>query len=446
MPNQDCRIAVVGVGPLVGVAHCNAIKSLKAQGAELAAVCQRRMDDSIGEKLGVPMYTDVYQMMQEELLDGVVIAAPTHLHLSAVKDCINGAQARRDALGEQELRLKAILVEKPLCEDLHAAVELVELAEKAGVEILAGHQRRHSAYVQRARELVTDANFGPLRSITAQFSILKPDGYFTRNDPKLAWRQQRGKGGPTLINLVHDVDLMRHITGHEITNVFAVMSGAARTNDVEDTGAVTLVMDHGAVGTMVFSDAAPSPWSYEFTTLENKKYPPVPGEGLEDCYQFMGAQKSLGFPSLRRYYYSANTKTPGWDSPLTMDRSEVEQVDPIHAQMAHFVEVCSGEATPICRGRDAMQSLAVINAIQRSAETGMPVQPSDLLEEAMSSKLEKAPIVHDSDTMTCQGYVPKGVHPSPSMTTMYDGSPATELNDESVIVAGGSDSSVSVKA
>ena len=49
----------------------------------------------------------------------------------------------------------------------------------------------------------------------------------------------------------------------------------ASCRQVEDSGAVTVTFDHGAVGTLLFTDAAPSPWSYEFTTAENKKYPPA---------------------------------------------------------------------------------------------------------------------------------------------------------------------------
>lgn len=66
-------------------------------------------------------------------------------------------------------------MEKPICESLAAATKLVALAEAAGVQVLVGHQRRHSAFVRRARELVTRADFGPLRGLSAEFALLKPE-------------------------------------------------------------------------------------------------------------------------------------------------------------------------------------------------------------------------------------------------------------------------------
>jgi len=310
-----------------------------------------------------------------------------------VEACIAGAKARQAEIGGEQLGLQAIMVEKPLCEDLESAMRLVDIAESAGVRILVGHQRRHSAFVQKARALVQDANFGPLRGFTAEFALLKPDSYY---DTRFAWRSQKGKGGPLLINLVHDVDLFRYITGHEVNTVFAATSSSARGFDVEDTGAVTMVLDHGAVGTCFFSDAAPAPWSYEFTTQENKKYAALPGKSPSDCYHFMGAQRSLAFPSLRCWRYGEEVHEAGWDASLSLEEAEVQRRDPIVRQMEHFIAVCRNEAQPVCSGRDAIQTLAVIEAVIRSAERQVPVCPGELLQAAR---------MHRDDIDTAKGLV-----------------------------------------
>jgi len=229
---------------------------------------------------------------------------------------------------------------------------------------------------------VTHSNFGSLRGLSAEFSLLKPESYFRSDDPAVEWRSKKGTGGPVLLNLVHDVDILRFITGHEVVKVFASTSSSARTGDVEDTGGVVAVLDHGAVGTFFFTDAAPSPWSYEFTTRENKKYPGVPGSDLRDCYHFLGAQQSLGFPSLCTYHYGQKVQEPGWDAPLTVAESSVSPENPLVVQMQHFIRVCRGDELPLCSGRDALESLAVIAAILKAAETQQVVCPSNLLREA----------------------------------------------------------------
>ncbi|CAJ1457508.1 unnamed protein product [Effrenium voratum] len=289
---MPCRLAVVGAGPLVGSTHCDSpLAFCQPSRQELVCICQRRADDThLADSLGVPLYTDAKEMARQEELDGVIIAVPTHMHLAIAKACVEGARLAKRPSGQACLR--AFLIEKPICQDLASATELLSLTDKAGITVLVGHQRRHSRLVQKARELVTDRHFGPLRGVNMEFSLLKPDSYFCKEDPALEWRRKKGIGGPILINTIHDLDLMRYITGHEIVSVFATISSAARGEEVEDSGAVAVTFDHGAVGTLFFTDAAPSPWSYEFTTGENKKYPPVPGAATRDCYHFAGAQRS----------------------------------------------------------------------------------------------------------------------------------------------------------
>lgn len=49
------------------------------------------------------------------------------------------------------------------------------------------------------------------------------------------WRVSRAAGGgPALINLIHDIDLMRHLAG-DIVRVYAELGYGARGFDVEDT-------------------------------------------------------------------------------------------------------------------------------------------------------------------------------------------------------------------
>lgn len=362
------------MGALVGLPHARRIA--ESGSCELAAVCDLRPEAAMAE-FKVPGYTDAGEMAAKEEMHGVVIATPTHLHLPALKSLLAGLSDNK--------ALKAVLVEKPICESVAAAREFIELADAANVKVLVGHQRRHSALATTARKVVRDRQtFGPLRGITCQWALLKPESYFDTQNPARAYIGEKGKGGPVLINMIHDLDLIRFITGKEISRVFASTSGSARDNDVEDSGSATLVFEDGSVGSVFFSDAAPSANNYEFVTGENKKYPPLPeGEVVPDCYQFFGGNKSLAFPSLRTTGYNVlpENKEAGWDAPLTMQRETTVQTDPLKVQMEHFVDVCHGMAEPLCSGRDGLESLLAILAIQRSAETGEAVQPSKLEKE-----------------------------------------------------------------
>ncbi|MFX6226176.1 Gfo/Idh/MocA family oxidoreductase, partial [Acinetobacter baumannii] len=80
---------------------------------------------------------------------------------------------------------------------------------------------------------------------------------------ELDWRRRAG-GGPVLINLIHEIDLIRFVCG-EIEAVLAVTSNTVRGFEVEDGAAVILRLVGGALVTVNVSDTAAAPWSWDMS-------------------------------------------------------------------------------------------------------------------------------------------------------------------------------------
>jgi predicted dehydrogenase len=127
------------------------------------------------------------------------------------------------------------------------------------------------------------------------------------------------------------------------------------------------------LGSILVSDAAPSPWSYEMTSGENAIYP----QTGQDCYYLCGTQAALAFPSMTLWRH-ADGQEPGWYHPLQRDRLSVEDADPLAAQLAHFCRVIRGEERPLIDGWDALRTLAATLAVLESARRNTPVRPGDL--------------------------------------------------------------------
>jgi predicted dehydrogenase len=280
--------------------------------------------------------------------DGLIVATPNALHVE------HGLAAVAAGI--------PALVEKPLAADVGSATRLVEAAERAGVPLLVGHHRRHNPLIREAKAIVDSGRLGRLVAVHAFFWLLKPDPYFD-----VAWRREPG-GGPILINLIHDVDLLRHLCG-EIVAVRALASSAVRGHEVEDTAAVLLRFAGGALGTASISDAVAAPWSWEHTAGETAAYPHAGGN-----FCFLGGTRgSLALPSLELWSYPG---ARGWWEPFRLERAVAAREDPLRLQIRNFCRVIRGEEAPLVSGREGLRTLAVVEAVREAARSGLEVAVS----------------------------------------------------------------------
>ncbi|MEL6962045.1 MAG: Gfo/Idh/MocA family oxidoreductase [Pseudomonadota bacterium] len=340
------RIGLIGAG-MIGRKHAAYVSA--SPNADLVAVADPYPEArACAIQQQATYYPSFEGMLSSEELDGVIIAAPNELHEAA-----GIATAQRGL---------PMIIEKPIAADLSAASRLTAAAEKAGVPLLVGHHRRYNPRAQTARRLVQDGSLGHLVAVNVTWCVRKPDPYF-----KAAWKTLPG-GGPILINLIHEIDLLRFICG-EITEVMALSSNAIRGFDVEDSTSIALRFENGALGTVLISDTAPSPWTWEQATGEN--HPTFPANE-ENPARFFGTNAAMEFPRLTIWRHQTAID---WNHPIAAETVSLPMIDVYAEQIAHFVRVIRDEEEPIITGKDASQSLAATLAVIEAAETRKAVRP-----------------------------------------------------------------------
>jgi predicted dehydrogenase len=333
-------LAVIGAG-LIGRRHAELIGA--APEARLAAIVDPApAGRELAKRLGAPWFPRFAEMLAAERPDGAVVATPNQLHVA------HGLEAVAAGI--------PAIIEKPLADDVAGAERLVAAAEAARVPLLVGHHRRYNPIVRAAKAIVADGTLGRILAVHGHFWLLKPDDYFAA-----AWRRAPG-AGPVFINLIHDIDLLRHLCG-EIVSVQAAESNAARGFAVEDTAAILLRFAGGALGTVTVSDAVAAPWSWELTSGENATYP----RQEAGCYRIGGTLGALSIPQLDLWRYPGKR---GWWEPLARERLSAPPEDPLALQIRHFCEVIRGRAAPLVPAREGLAALRVIAAIKEAARTG----------------------------------------------------------------------------
>jgi len=349
---EPVRLGMIGIG-LVSPKHIQGSKDI--DNGNLVALCDINPERRIlAEKLNIPFFTDYREMIVQANLEGVIDGTPNQFHAEVGIAC-----------AEKGLH---VLTEKPIASTLAGGKRLVEAVKESGITLLVGHHRRYFPLIRRAREIIQSGELGQLVGVSMLWALMKPDNYFD-----MSWRSQKG-GGPTLINIIHEIDNLRFICG-DVVEIHARANRQIRTGEVEDTVAINFELVSGTLGTALVSDTTPSPWSYELVSGENSDY----FKTDQDCYRFLGSKGALSFPHLEMWSHPHGRKK-GWWEPLMRRSENVPYFSPFTAQLEHFCNVIRGQEKPMIDAADGLMTLATTLAILKSSEIGRSVNPVELLE------------------------------------------------------------------
>lgn len=320
-------LIVMGAG-LIGARHVTAIRSNDK--CRLAGIIEPNAD--LHSMEGVTYFADIDKV--DCAVDGVIIATPTGLHAG------HGIAAAA--------RGWHMLIEKPVVARPDEAAALIDAVQRAGVNCLAGHHRRYHPSVRWLKDALAAGVIGTPVTSSLIWGMKKPDSYFTGN-----WRT--ADGSPVMINLIHDLDLLRFVLG-EVEDVTALSGASLRGAARVESGAVAMRFASGATATISFADTTPSPWGFEAATNEN----PHIGETFQDMWWITGTAGGISFPSLTQWGGAED-----WSQSATPHDNPVDSLAPLAAQLDHFIAVIRGEEQPLITAEDAAASLALTYRIQQ---------------------------------------------------------------------------------
>jgi predicted dehydrogenase len=343
------KIALIGSG-LIGPRHGQSIISNSSLRL-IALVDPAPYGISVAKSLNTTHYASVDLLLSSsDRPEAAVICTPNHTHVSLTLQLIEAGIH--------------VLVEKPLCtniEDGLLLLEAVKVAKEKGVRVLVGHHRRFNPYLLAAKSALERRLIGKVVAMQGIWALKKNKEYF--NDVG-EWRRDAKTGGPILINLIHEIDLLQYLLG-PITLVSAIGTKKERDFDAEEGAAILLRFQAGMVGTFILSDNTPSPWNFEGGTGENPMIPQTsPYDLVGGFYRILGAKGSLSVPDLTVW-------NGEWTQELVMQRSKVEKDKvPFDVQMEHFVKVVNGEVESNCTVEEALSAMVVCEGIKKAVTMG----------------------------------------------------------------------------
>ena len=374
---KKVKIVIIGAG-LIGPRHAESV--VKCPEALLYAfVDPSPQAAAVAQRFAVPLYKDIDELLlaagstsndsdnndndeeiNSDIPDAAIVCSPNATHVPLSKRLL--------AAGIH------VLVEKPVAITVPSGLDLLRHAKQQqsnnGAVALAGHHRRFNPYVVAAHRALSSNAVGKPLAVSGLWALRKPASYY---QAPTAWRaSSQSGGGPVLINLVHEIDILHYLLG-PIVRVYAERTLSVRGHDAEEGAAIVLKFESGVVGTFLLCDAAPSAHSFEAGTGEN---PIIPRSG-KDFYRIFGSEGTLSVGDMKVERYRNGTEG-GWQDEVVEEDLIVGEEVPFDEQVGHFVRVVRGLESPRCSIDDGLRAVVVADAVRKAMRTGVPVNINDV--------------------------------------------------------------------
>jgi len=258
MLGRRLRLALVGGGPgsFIGSMHRQAARlddRYEIVSAVLSADPERSR--TAGRELGLAeerIYIGVHDMFRSEASrdDGAEVAAimtPNDSHFPFAKAALESGLD--------------VICDKPMTNTVPEAEELVRLVEETGLIFCLTHNYTGYPMVRQARSMVEEGQLGAIRLVQVEYV---QGGKAREDDPDptagpLPWRFDPARSGPSLVLGdigSHAHNLVRFITGLEVTEVAAEVGAVVPKRTVHDFAGALLRLEQGARGCFWVTQAA----------------------------------------------------------------------------------------------------------------------------------------------------------------------------------------------
>ncbi len=345
---QRYGFAIVGTGN-IAQAHAEAIGLLPNAFVEGVTSHTPEKARRFAERYGVRAYADLDEALADDGVQVVCVCTPSGAHL---EPAVAAAAAGRH-----------VVVEKPLEVTSERAQAILDAAERAGVTLATIFMGRFADASRRLKDIVDGGRLGRLLQADGTVKWYRSQEYYD----SAAWRGTWSlDGGGALMNqAIHQLDLLLWLMG-PVDEVFAY---AATLNherlEVEDTLVAVMRYRNGALGTFT---AATSLFPGRPKTLDL--------HGSNGAISVRDEEiVSIDVPHLTEEERSAWRGSAAASSSGTFADPMAMSFENHRRQLEDFLRAIDEGTAPLVDGREGLRSVALVEAIYRSAREGRPVAP-----------------------------------------------------------------------
>jgi predicted dehydrogenase len=327
-------IAVVGVGHL-GQHHAKHLTTIDAVNLVAVVDTDEKRANALAEKFNTKAYTDYTKIL--DTVDAVSIAVPTGIHFEVARRFL-----------EKGVH---VLVEKPIAKTVNEAEKLVDLAKQKKCVLQVGHIERFNSAVFAASSVIHDPKF--------------------IESHRLAPFVARGTDVAVVLDLmIHDIDIILSFVQSDPVQIDAV--GLPILTDSEDIANARLTFANGCVANVTASRVSKDPvrkirffQENAYISLDYHSRSVEVVKLSQEARQFL-QNTSQNYGEVMKKIQTLNIDVNDY---ILRDELEVENFDPLRAELISFAECINNGTKPVVSGEDGLKALKVAFQILEKMKT-----------------------------------------------------------------------------
>ena len=241
-------LAIVGFGR-IGRIHADNILSM--QHANLKMIVDPILDIDAGlKRRGIQQSKNIADLFSLQKIDGVIICSPSNYHVEQIKELSKAT--------------KNIFCEKPLGLSIKEIMEVKSLVDSKNLNLHIGFNRRFDPDFSSLKSSVVSGEIGDIHMI----KIISRDP----SPPPISYIEK--SGGMFLDMTIHDFDMVKYLSGVEISEVYAkgdcfIDPEIKKANDI-DTAVINMTLKNGVLATIQNSRKAVYGYDQRIEVLGSK--------------------------------------------------------------------------------------------------------------------------------------------------------------------------------
>jgi len=335
---KKIKFAVIGINS-IGQRHMEGI--LDNADAELVAVCDNdiKVLNEVADKFHIDArYSDYHELLNKDIIDAVCVATPDQIHREMVIDF-----------------LKAdinVLCEKPLALNSEDCAAMIEAEKSSNAILMVGQVCRKTPGFLKAKEIIDKGMIGELSFVESEYA-------HDYSDMPLHWRNDKeNPRHPATGGGCHAVDLLRWVAGNPIEAYAYTNKKSLGDNwPCDDTAIAVLKFPNDVMGKVFVSTGCKRDYTMRTVFYGTK------GTIITDntspslslyMDEFKGEKELLGI----------HMKEIAIKIPIEINNHN------IGAEVNDFVDVLTGKKPLDIPGSEGAATVAVCEAIIKSADSG----------------------------------------------------------------------------